>query len=239
MNFNKKYIIISTVVSMLFIIMFHEIYFLFEFLVPYSNIVNVVFAVILLFILKYFYDKKRLNTFIAISILSMIFFIFCLDDILPSFIEKVTNKTPEEKVEVYVRAVAENDKEKALSLWEIPDSYKLNLEYRNKIKDRGKQITGKMIEKGIKSDFTITHIEWWSTCCMPSVTENSRVAGEAKVHVQLIDSNNIKSVYIFDVIVPGGYEGGLTEHSIRHWVISDIYPENEESLFWTRKNENF
>ncbi len=237
MNFDKKYIIISAVISTLFIVVFYEIYPFFEFLVSHSNIMDVVFVAVFLFILKYFYNKKHLTIFITVFILSMVFFIICLDGIFPSFIEKITNKTPEAKVEAYVRAIAENNKEGALSIWEIPDSYGLNLEYCNKIKDRGKQVTEEMIEKKIKSDFTITHIEWWSTCCIPSVTENPRIAGKAKIYVQLTDSDNVKSIYIFDVIVPGGYDGGLMGYSVRHWIISDIYPENEKSLFEITKDE--
>ncbi len=145
-------------------------------------------------------------------------------------IEKIKNENPEAKVTVYIQAISNGDKEEAMSFWEISESYELNLEYCNKIKDRGEQITKELIEKKIKSDFTITRIEWWSTCCVPSVTENSRIAGKAKVYVRLTDSNNIKSAYIFNVIVPRGYTGGLAGYSVRHWVIADVYLENEESF---------
>ena len=143
-------------------------------------------------------------------------------------IEKIKNETPETKVAAYIQAVSNGDTEKALSFWEISESYELNIEYCDRIKNHGEQITKELIKKEIKSDFTITHIEWWSTCCVPSITENSRAAGKAKVYVQLADSNNIKSAYIFDVVVPGGYVGGLAGHSVRHWILSDVYLENEE-----------
>lgn len=146
-------------------------------------------------------------------------------------IEKIKNENPEAKVTVYIQAVSNGDREKALSFWDISESYKLNPEYCDKTKNRGEQITKELIEKKIKSEFVITKIEWWSTCCMPRIINNSRFAGEAKVYVQLTDSDNIKSSYIFNVVVPGGYDGGLTEHSVRHWVLADIYPENEELLF--------
>lgn len=144
------------------------------------------------------------------------------------FIEKIKNETPEAKIASYIQAVSNGDTEKALSFWEISESYELNPEYCDGIKDRGEQITKELIKKEIKSDFTVTHIEWWNTCCIPSVTENSRIAGKAKVYVQLINFDNIKSAYIFNVIVPGGYEGGLAERSVRHWVLADAYLENEE-----------
>lgn len=81
-----------------------------------------------------------------------------------------------------------------------------------------------MIEKKIKQDFTIEDIEWWSTCCTPRIIENYRVAGMAKIRIQLIDSNNVNSNYVIDVIVPGGFDG-LTGYPVRHWIISDIYIE--------------
>lgn len=142
--------------------------------------------------------------------------------------EKIKNETPETKVAAYIQAISNGDTEKALSFWEISESYRLNIEYCDGIKNRGEQITKELIKKEIKSNFTVTHIEWWNTCCIPSVTENSRIAGKAKVYVQLINFDNIKSAYIFDVIVPGGYEGGLAGHSVRHWVLADAYLENEE-----------
>lgn len=145
--------------------------------------------------------------------------------------EKIKNENPEAKVTAYIQAVSDGDKEKALDFWNISESYKLSPEYCNKIKDHGERITRELIEKKIKADFTITRIEWWSTCCVPNIIENSRFAGKAKVYIQLTDSANIKSTYIFEVIVPRGYAGGLAGHSVRHWVISDVYPEDEKPIF--------
>lgn len=146
-------------------------------------------------------------------------------------IEKIKNENPEAKVIAYIQTISSGDKEKALSFWKISESYKLSPEYCNKIRDRGERITKELIEKKIKPDFTIMRIEWWSTCCVPNVIENSRFAGKAKVYVQLVDSNDIKSAYIFEVIVPRGYSGELAGHSVRHWVISDIYLESEKPVF--------
>lgn len=140
-------------------------------------------------------------------------------------IEKINNENPEAKAAAYIQAVSIGDKEKALKFWEISESYNLNSEYVDRIKNQGEKITKELIEKKIKPDFTIKNVEWWKTCCEPSVTNNYRIAGRAKVYVQLEDFNNIKSDYIFDVIVPGGYDGGLTGYSARHWIISDVYVE--------------
>lgn len=171
-------------------------------------------------------SRKKILIFAGLITLTLIgFFVDINYGITSLIIEKINNENPEAKVAAYIQAVSIGDREKALKFWEIPESYNLNLEYRNKIEDRGEKITNELVEKKIKPDFTIKNIEWWSTCCEPSVTKNYRIAGKAKVYVQLADSNNIEFTYIFEVIVPGGYDGGLTGHSVRHWIISDVYLE--------------
>ena len=175
--------------------------------------------------------KKILIALSVFVVFTIGFFVDSERGVSSLLIEKITNENPEAKVTAYIQAVSNGDKEKALDFWNISESYELNSEYQQRIKDRGERITKELIEKKIKSDFAITHIEWWSTCCIPSVIENSRVAGKAKVYVQLTYLNNIKSVFIFNVIVPGGYTGVLAGHSVRHWVISDIYSKDEKPVF--------
>ncbi|NOQ68102.1 hypothetical protein GQ568_01520 [Patescibacteria group bacterium] len=169
---------------------------------------------------------------IMFSMLAVIvgFFIDSNYGISSLIVEKIQNETPEAKITSYIQAVSNGDKEKALSFWEISESYGLSLKYCDKIKNRGEQITKDLIKKKIKPEFVITNIEWWSTCCMPSIIDNPRFAGKAKVYVRLTDSNNIRYAYIFDVIVPRGYEGGLSGHSVRHWVLYDVYPEKQKLL---------
>ncbi len=171
-------------------------------------------------------SRKKILIFTSLIFLILIGFFADINYGITSLvIEKINNENPGAKVAAYMQAVLIGDKEKALKFWEIPESYNLNLEYKNKIKDQGEKITKELIEKKIKPDFTIKNIEWWSTCCIPSITENSRIAGRAKVYVRFADSNNVESIYVFDVIVPGGYDGGLTGYSARHWIISDVYFE--------------
>ncbi len=170
--------------------------------------------------------KKKALIFASLIMLILIgFFVDINYGITSLAIEKITNENPETKVAAYLQAVSIGDKEKALKFWEISESYNLNLAYIDKIKNQGEKVTNELIGKKIKPDFTIKKTEWWSTCCTPRIIENSRVAGMAKVRVQLMDSNDIKSNYIFDMIVPGGYDGGLTGYPVRHWIISDVYVE--------------
>lgn len=175
--------------------------------------------------------KNIFIIFLLIFVIVVGFFIDSEHGTTAFLVEKIKNETPEIKITAYIQAISNGDTEKALSFWEISKSYELNSEYCDGIKNRGEQITKELIEKEINSDFTITHIEWWNTCCIPSIIENSRIAGKARVYAKLTDSNNIKSAYIFDVIVPGGYEGELVGHSVRHWVLADVYLEKRESFF--------
>ena len=105
------------------------------------------------------------------------------------------------------------------------------------MKNRREETTDKLIKAKINSNFTITNIDWWSTCCVPSIIDDSNWANGARVYVQLIDSDNNKLNYVFDVFVSKGHREPGIGDSIRHWTIRDVYPENEESLFWTMKSE--
>jgi len=232
---DKKYMIISIAVSVLFIVMFFGIYFPFEFLVRYSIIINIIFIAILLFIMKLFHDKKCLITFITIFILSIVFFFAYINGAFAPFIEKAIGETPEAKVELYLQTASKKDKKAALGLWEFPNWWNSTFAGFDQLKERREKITNELIEAKINSHFTITKIDWWNTCCMPSITDDSNLANGARVYVQLTDFNNNKLDYIFDVFVSKGHREPGIGDSIRHWTIRDIYPENEEPLFWARK----
>jgi hypothetical protein len=90
-------------------------------------------------------------------------------------------------------------------------------------------ITQNLIAKKISPVYKIQKVEWWSTCCEPQIIQNPRMSGHAKFYIELTDSDKNTSVYIFDLEVPGGYDGGLTSHYVRNWIIDDIYPENKNT----------
>lgn len=180
--------------------------------------------------------KKKTVLIITIIALSIIgIYIVSISGILNPFIEKITNETPEAKINAYIQAVSKGDKETALKIWEYPT---WNLESNDYIllKERREKATDELIKEKITSNFTITNIEWWSTCCMPSIISNSNGAGGARAKVELTDINNKKNIYIFDIFVRETHYGGATEEpKLRHWVIRDIYPLGEEPLFWKAK----
>ena len=150
-------------------------------------------------------------------------------------IEKVINETPEAKISAYIEAVAENNREQALDLWKLPEWQNSSFEGDNQLEKRKEKTTDDLFKAKINSDFTVTRVEWWSTCCAPRIINNSNWANGARVHVQLTNSSGIKRPYIFDVFVwKGRIEPGIS--SVRYWTIRDIYPENQEPLFWTRED---
>lgn len=172
--------------------------------------------------------KKTILILLSIIILSGIY-LEAEHGISSLIIEKITGKTPEAKIENYIKTVSGGNKEKAFAVWDLPKidtSSASSANYYEELKTQRETFTQDLIAKKISPNFKIKDIEWWSTCCEPHVIQNPRAAGRAKFHVELTDSNNTKSTYIFNLEVPGGYDGGLTRHYVRDWKITEAYPEN-------------
>ncbi|MDD3191000.1 MAG: hypothetical protein PHI66_04925 [Candidatus Pacebacteria bacterium] len=173
-------------------------------------------------------SKKSLFIFI-LSIICVSIYIESAYGVSELAIEKITRQTPEAKIEDYIKAVAAGDSEGAYAEWDIPqmdDSSVLSEDYYKGLEIQKKEMTQYLIDKKINSEFKIRKIEWWSTCCGPHAIENSRAAGRAKFYVDLTDSGGSVSSYVFDLSVPGGYDGGLTSHYVRHWNIDSISLED-------------
>ena len=93
----------------------------------------------------------------------MVFFIVCLDSVLPSFIEKIKNETPQAKIELYLQAVSKGDKEKALTLWEFPSWWDSSFVEFNQLKDRREKITNRLIGAKIILNIDISDHELLQT----------------------------------------------------------------------------
>jgi len=229
------------VVSIMLFVLFANLVFGMPFPLPewfinyYSDIIRIIFLTVFLFVMKYFHGKKCLTVFIGVFILSMAIFMIITSGTFNPLIEKVIGETPEAKVSAYVEAIAKNNREQALDLWKLPEWQNSNFEGYNQLKERREKTTNNLLKAKTNSDFTVTHVEWWSTCCVSRVINDSNWANGARVHVQLTDSNGVRHPYIFDVFVwKGRVEPGIS--SVRYWAIRDIYPENQEPLFWTRQD---
>ena len=239
MKYNKKCIIMSVILFVLFTGIVFGIPPLLSiwFVDRYFGVIYIIFFIIFLFAIKYFRSQKCLTSFLTIFVFLIVVFIAYLNGVFTPFVEKTIGETPKAKIELYVRSISEGDEKKALDLWQFPDWWDSSFVGFKELKERREKITNKLTEEKINLDFTITRIEWWSTCCMPSVTNNSNSANGARVYVQMTDFNNNKLYYIFDVFVSSGHRDPGIENSIRYWTIRDIYPENEEPLFWTISNK--
>lgn len=176
-----------------------------------------------------FFNKKSIIIIIVLLVISVGFWLAYINGIFTPFIEKITNETPEAKINAYIQATAKGDKITALNLWEISSE-------NNLLKERRDKITTELINVKTTSKFSIVNIEWWGTCCIPSIIDNPRSAGGARANVELSDNNGNKYSYIFDVFVPGSYEGAAVGYPVRHWVLKDVYKAGDKSLFWTRKS---
>ncbi len=145
--------------------------------------------------------------------------------------ERITGETPQAKLEVYVHAIAHGDQVTALDQWELP--HLSNQEQLNALVERRRQVTSDLLAAGLSPKFTILHIQWWGTCCEPGVLKESRDAGGARMHVQLLDKKGLPLVYVFDIFVRNlPYWGAAEGYPVRHWVIRDVYPEGQEPLYW-------
>ena len=175
---------------------------------------------------------KHLSKTIKITGIILAIIIACvllfLNGLFAPLIEEIINEKPEAKITAYLKAVEKDDAIKALTIWELPD---WTNEEISLLENRRENLTKDLIKNKIK-DFGILKIEWWNTCCEPSIINDSNWANGARVYVQLINSYNTKSFYIFDVFVSKGHREPGIGNSIRHWVIRDIYLENQEPLFW-------
>jgi hypothetical protein len=203
----------------------------------YFGAIYVVLFIIFLLAIKYCHSQKCLTSFLAVFVFLIIVSITYLSGVFVLFIEKTIGETPEAKIELYVQSISRGNKKEALDLWQFPDWWDSSFIGFKELRERREKITNELAKTNIHSDFTITGIEWWNTCCMPSVTDNSNHANGARVYVQITDFDNNKLDYIFDVFVLSGHREPGMESSIRHWIIRDVYPRNEKPLFWTMSNK--
>ncbi len=162
-------------------------------------------------------------------ILGVGFLFAYINGVFTPLIEKIINESPEAKISIYLQAVSKGDKGTALNVWQFSVS---NPESADQLllKERREKITDGFIKAKINPSFKIINIEWWTTCCTPSITENPKGAGRAVVKVEL-NIDNEKKVYVFDLYVydkEGNYAGEAMGYPVRHWLIGDIYPLNSK-----------
>ena len=146
-------------------------------------------------------------------------------------LERATGNQPQAQIAAFVQAVVREDRSKAAELWEVEQP-------QSELAKRQERVIDDLLAAGIRPDYLILGVEWWTTCCEPSVTCDSRNAGAARMSVQFLDDSGLPLSYTFDVFArEQPYWGAATGYPPRDWVIRDVYPHGQEPLFWTRVYE--
>lgn len=144
-------------------------------------------------------------------------------------IEQITGEKPQARIDQYLAAIAKGARKEALALWSLEGMSGATLEARREA------VTDDLLAFGTHLEHRILDVEWWRTCCEPGVIDDPDEAGGARIRVAISSKDRREEVYIFDLLVPGGYWGAATGHPARQWVIRDLYPEGATPLIWNRR----
>jgi len=141
-------------------------------------------------------------------------------------LEQALGRTPQHQIAGYLAAVARGDRPAALELWPAPASHDRGL------MDRRDSVTGALLAHGPGLEHRVLDVIWWRTCCEPAVIDDPAQAGGARIRVAIGGGHGPEAIYIFDVLVPGGYWGDAAGNPLRDWEIVDVYPEGMQPLAW-------
>jgi hypothetical protein len=146
-------------------------------------------------------------------------------------LEQADVNLPQAQITVFVRSIVRGDRAAALKLWEAhddPSSAK-----QTALMQRREAVISELLSAGIDLEYMVLDVEWWTTCCEPGVTNQSRNAGGARIRVQFIDQQGSPISYMFDVFTrEQPYWGGAMGYPPRTWVIRDVYPYDQDPLYW-------
>jgi hypothetical protein len=141
-------------------------------------------------------------------------------------IEWLTGQTPQARIEAYLEAAAGGETGAALAQWLPPDKSQPELAARRQA------VTASLMTRGRRLNYHLLDFEWWSTCCEPRIVDDPGEAGFVRVRVAVEGGNQSPAVYVFDLMVPGGYWGAAAGYPVRQWAIVDIYAEGQPPLVW-------
>lgn len=144
-------------------------------------------------------------------------------------VEWATGQTPQQQIDDLLRTTARGDWDAAMASWSVNDSAS------DELLQRRKEVLGELFGYGPDIQHRILDTEWWTTCCDAGVTQNPRNAGGAVVQVSIGSPTMNERVYVFYLLVPGGYWGDAAGNPVRTWEIVDIAPEGEPPLVFPRR----
>ncbi len=146
--------------------------------------------------------------------------------------ERATANLPQSNITAFVQSIVQGDKESALKLWEVYDDP--SSEQQSALMKRRENVISDLVSAKIQPEYMILQIEWWTTCCEPGVTNDSRNAGGVRINVQFLDNKGNPISYVFDVFTREPYWGGAEGYKYRDWVIRDVYPDDQDPMYWLR-----
>ena len=149
-------------------------------------------------------------------------------------LERSMSNQPQAQIAAFAQAIARSDRAAALTRWEIDDPSGQPALVRRRDK-----VIFDLIAAHVKPDYQVLGVEWWTTCCEPSVTCDSRNAGGARIQVQFLEPTGQPVLYTFDIFArEQPYWGSAAGYPARDWVIRDVYLHGQEPIFWTQVYES-
>ena len=137
---------------------------------------------------------------------------------------------PRAQVHAFVAALREPDASRAESLWVIDETWPA--EKRQALSERRTDVVAHLLASGVASEYTVLHVQWWNTCCEPSITCDWPNAGGARLTVQFLDAEGMPVQYTFDVFAKDDpYEASIPGLPQR-WILRDVYRLGEQPIFW-------
>lgn len=140
-------------------------------------------------------------------------------------IERILGQTPQNQINRYLAALSKGNRQAALALWLPPATSELALQTRRQ------SVTDDLLAYGPRLEHQVLDSVWFRTCCEPAVIDDPAEAGGVRARVA-IRGEHLENIYMFDLLVPGGYWGAAAGNPVREWVIVDIYPESAAPLAW-------
>jgi len=141
-------------------------------------------------------------------------------------LEQALGRTPENEIAGYLEAIAGGDRSAALELWQEP------AQDAPVLLNRRETVTETLLARRAGLQYRVLDVTWWRTCCEPAVIEDAAQAGGARIRVAIDGGGEPETVYLFDLLVPGGYWGNAAGNPVREWAIVDVYPEGRVPLAW-------